>query len=344
MPPSSKRTHKTTSSRSGKRKKSRKKSRPAKSQRKRQNLINKIRWMIVIVLGMGVLIGIGYCLGSCRTDKEAKYAVSKESVSKARVKSVIKTPSPFTKKSKTGKTDIQLSVEKRKEDIFASVKLSHRKELPKLAIIIDDVHTMAQLHAITSLPFPVTPSIFPPYTRAPHTPRLATHVVHYMVHLPMESGNAKYDRQSKTLKTAFSREQMEARIRELRRLFPRAHYINNHTGSRFTADTDAMKMLYAAMRKEGFAFVDSLTTGASKVKQIARSYGDAYVARDVFIDNRQQIGYIHRQLKKAVKIAKKKGYAIAIGHPHRVTFEALQKAKPLLKEVEVVYIDELFRR
>lgn len=224
------------------------------------------------------------------------------------------------------------------------IALAYRGERPRLVIIIDDVHTQAQLKAIRTLPFHVTPSIFPPYTLAKHSNRLAEGLKHYMIHLPMESGSAQFNAQTKTLMRSFSRSQMRQRVKELRYLFPNAVYINNHTGSIFTSNYRAMKQLYDLLKAEGFVFVDSFTVGSSKVKKIAHEEGDAYVRRDIFIDNRQDIGYIHNQLKKAVKVAKKNGYAIAIGHPHKSTIKALKEAKPILKDVDVVYIDEIYRR
>ncbi len=261
---------------------------------------------------------------------------------KERTKTVAKQVSTQdTHKEKSKREERSVSV----TDTHTSpVELAYRNRKGRLAIIIDDIHTKAQLDTIKSLPFPVTPSIFPPYAQSSKTPRLATEVVHYMVHLPMESGKWKYDRQSKTLMRSFTASQMRQRIDELRRLFPRAYYINNHTGSKFTQDCHAMAILYNAMREDGFIFIDSLTTGRSCVRKIAHRYGDAYVSRDIFLDNKKEIGYIHTQLKKAVALAREHGFAIAIGHPHSVTFEALRRATWLQNEVEVVYIDALFRR
>ena len=224
------------------------------------------------------------------------------------------------------------------------VALAYRGKRPRLVIIIDDVHTRSQLEAIRTLPFHVTPSIFPPYTLAKHSNRLAEGLNHYMIHLPMESGSAQFNAQTKTLMRSFTKSQMRERVKELRRLFPNAVYINNHTGSTFTSNYRAMKELYDLLKAEGFVFVDSFTVGSSKVKKIAHEEGDAYVRRDIFIDNRQDIGYIHNQLKKAVKVAEKNGYAIAIGHPHKSTIKALKEAKPILKDVDVVYIDEIYKR
>jgi len=341
MAPSSKNSKRQTPKRTQSRQSGRsapKKNTARNKQQKRK--ITAVGKGIALIAGMLALVTIGYCLGSCWHKRPAKPVPKKAVVPKT--KKTVKQSENV--KPKEIKPPTQHKVDKTVISTQGhKVKLAYRDKKPKLVIIIDDVHTEAQLNAITTLGFPVTPSIFPPYTLSPHTARLATHTVHYMIHLPMESGNEKLNRQSKTLKTNFSKTQIDARIHELRKLFPRAHYINNHTGSRFTENTRAMQLLYDALRKEGFVFIDSRTTAKTVVKKIAHRYGDAYVARDVFIDNIQNASAIRTQLKKAVALAKKKGYAIAIGHPHKATLEALRDAKPLLKEVEVVYIDDIFR-
>ena len=163
-----------------------------------------------------------------------------------------------------------------------------------------------------------------------------------MIHLPMQSGSAKMNRMQGMLRITDSSRKMKARVQEIRRLFPHGKYINNHTGSVFTSNYSAMKRMYGYLREEGFVFVDSRTSGSTKVKKIAKAFGDRYIVRDVFIDNTQSIPTIRKQLAKAVKIAKRRGYAIAIGHPHKATFKALLGVKKLLKGVTPVYIDELY--
>ncbi len=214
---------------------------------------------------------------------------------------------------------------------------------PKLVIIIDDVSTRHQLNSIQATGLKITPSIFPPSERSMTSHRLAEGLEHYMIHLPMESGSTQFNKQTKTLITTFSKEEIEARVKELRALFSTARYINNHTGSVFTDNYAAMHTLYTALRKEGFVFVDSRTIASTKVPKITESFGDAYVARDVFIDNEHNLHYIHRQLHKAVKMAKQRGYAIAIGHPHKMTMKALSSASAIFNDVELVYIDELYQ-
>jgi uncharacterized protein len=223
------------------------------------------------------------------------------------------------------------------------VVLAHKGGKPKLVIILDDVSQQSQLNKIQATGLKLTPAIFPPSQRSKTSHQLAKGLKHYMIHLPMESGSAQFNSQTKTLITTFSEEQIKARVKEIRALFPSARFVNNHTGSVYTDDYHAMKTLYSLLRSEGFVFVDSRTIASTKVPQIANEFGDAYVARDVFIDNEHNVPYIHTQLQKAVDKAKKNGYAIAIGHPHKMTLKALSTAQNIFADVELVYIDELYQ-
>jgi len=337
--------NKTNRKRSGNKTSRKVSSRKRTAKKKKRTGMRRSTLVAAVFVAMLLLVGVGYCLGSCWHHETKSQSPHKQIAAKKMDRMKPKEPKPVKEKPKVG--EVVEKVRKHppavQKNRYKRSKLAYRGERPRLVIIIDDVHTKKQLRNIQKLPIPVTPSIFPPYSLDPNTPKLATQAVHYMIHLPMESGNAKFDRQSKTLKRGFDREQMRKRIHELRMLFPRAHYINNHTGSKFTRDARAMEMLYGVMKEEGFTFIDSRTTGGSKVGKIAHAYGDDYVARDIFLDNVKSVAAIHTQLKKAVRLAKKNGYAIAIGHPHPITMQALRTAKPLLNEVEVVYIDEIFR-
>ncbi len=97
------------------------------------------------------------------------------------------------------------------------------------------------------------------------------------------------------------------------------------------------------LKKEGFVFIDSRTTNKTVVPKVAKAYHRPYISRDVFLDNVQEPKAIIKQLKEAIDIAKKRGYAIAIGHPHPATLKALNEAKPLLKGVKAIYFDEFYR-
>jgi len=305
-----------------------------KRSRKKGKNTSTLKRDVLTVLGLFLLISLvsfAYFLGQGETNKNHP----------VKTKKVISHTSKVAKKTVPEKVYKKAVRKKVKEKTEITSIVSTQKA--KLVIIIDDVHTRAQLSAIHALKMKITPSIFPPYKLSPNSHRLAQGLKHYMIHLPMESGNKQFNKQYKTLKVSFSNKKIENRIKELRILFPKARYINNHTGSVFTSDYSSMNLAYKVMKENGFTFIDSRTVNTSKVREIAYSYGDVYVARDIFIDNEHRIPYIHKQLKKAVDIAKRKGYAIAIGHPHSSTMQALSSAKDILKDVELIYIDELYK-
>ncbi len=211
---------------------------------------------------------------------------------------------------------------------------------PKLVIIIDDVSFHTDIKRIKAIPYHITPSFFPPTKTHPNTPFYASKFTRYMVHLPMQAIHFPKP-EPKTLNVGDSYKKILNRIKEIKKEFPKAKYINNHTGSTFTADNESMKKLFKALKTEHLGFVDSKTTPNSKAIQANKNFHIPLYSRNIFLDNIEQTQYIRNQLKKAVLIAKKRGYAIAIGHPHAVTLETLKNAKDILKNVNVVYIDEL---
>ncbi len=224
-------------------------------------------------------------------------------------------------------------------------KVKRRFKKAILVIIIDDISSLRQIKKIKSLPFKVTPSIFPPSNMSETTPRLIKNLNgHYMIHLPLQSHSAKMNRFRKTLMIYDSKRKIQNRVKEIRRLFPKAIFINNHTGSTFTSNYHASKTLLKELIKYNFIFVDSKTTGKSKIKRVLKEFGKVYIGRDFFLDNTQSVSYILRQLKRAVKLAKKRGYAIVIGHPHPSTFQALREAKYILKDIQTLYIDEFYQK
>ena len=216
-----------------------------------------------------------------------------------------------------------------------------RSKRPRLVIIIDDVANPKQLKQIQAIPLKITPSIFPPSNRLKSTAEMAKSLKHYMIHFPMQAGNYPQGAMQNTITVRDSKAKMRARVKNLRKWFPTALYTNNHTGSVFTSDYRALHKMYGLLREEGFVFVDSRTSSRSKGKRVAKEYGDFYLYRDVFIDNVQKFEAIRKQLKIAVKKAKKRGYAIAIGHPHTMTLRTLKNSLDILVDVDVVYLDEL---
>ena len=211
---------------------------------------------------------------------------------------------------------------------------------PRLAIIIDDVSFPWQTRSIKEIPYKVTPSFFPPTKGHPETVRMSHEFPFAMIHLPMESKNYSSP-EPETLNIVDSSEVIEKRIKRIKEWFPQIIYYNNHTGGSYTADYNAMDRLVKVLKENGLIFVDSRTVGNSKAPEITKKYGMFLYSRDVFLDNSLDKNLIRIQLKEAVTKAKKFGYAIAIGHPHKNTLEVLRDSKDLLNGVEMVYLKDL---
>jgi polysaccharide deacetylase 2 family uncharacterized protein YibQ len=213
---------------------------------------------------------------------------------------------------------------------------------PRLAIIIDDVGSKRQVRAIKRLKLALTMSFLPPSPHRPNSPTLAAKERFYMVHLPMEA--ISYTKEEPfTLRTNDNQDKIFTRISKIKKLFPRVHYINNHTGSKFTADERSVNRLINVLNKLNISFIDSRTTAKTKVPKVMKNYGLKYVARDVFLDHHMDKAYVKKQIKLAIKTAKRHGTAIAIGHPHKNTLLALAESKKLLKEVDLVLINGLYK-
>ena len=213
-------------------------------------------------------------------------------------------------------------------------------DLPKLAIIMDDVGFSEQAQSIKKIPFAITPSIFPQNEHYPDTQQIAKMFKYYMVHFPMEAYDYKNIKEE-ALKTTDSLKIIEKRVQNIKQYFPSAIAINNHTGSKFTCDFDAMDRFFSVLTKYNIEFIDSRTASETKCLEAGKIYDRKVLQRDIFLDNIEDIEYIENQLKEAVEIAKRNGKAIAICHPKDLTFEVLMNSKDILKDVDLVYINEL---
>jgi len=211
---------------------------------------------------------------------------------------------------------------------------------PKLAIIMDDVSFAHDVRSIKALNMPITMSFLPPSSVHPDSAKLASREPLYMVHLPLEAMTFSAE-EPITLRVTDSKETIVKRVKEVKSLFPRAYFVNNHTGSRFTSNKRAVKDLIVALNNEGIGFLDSRTTAQTKVPEVMASLGKPYIARDLFLDHEANVAYIEGQIKKAVKKAKAHGYAIAICHPRKETLQALKNSKRVLQSVELVLVNKV---
>ena len=272
-----------------------------------------------------------------------EYEESPEEINKP-LKSVPEVPAKLENRSKKIAESPKKTEVNQKKIEHVAVKESVKNETvsgkPKLAIIIDDVSFAEEVRAIKKLDLTLTMSFLPPNNIHPDSAILASKESFYMVHLPMEAMNFNAS-EPITLKVGDSQEAISQRVDDVVKLFPRVKYINNHTGSKFTSNEVAMNRLVVALNAHKIEFIDSRTIAATKAPEVMRASGERYIGRDVFLDDSINVAYIKKQIQEAVRIAKLKGHAVAIGHPHANTLEALRESKALLSQVELVQINKI---
>lgn len=205
---------------------------------------------------------------------------------------------------------------------------------PRIVVVIDDVGLdRRRARETIKLPGPLTLS-FMAYAEDLNdqaaSARKAGHEL--MLHVPMEPGSTSINPGPNVLLSGMPKEELLKNVEWNLGQMDGYVGINNHMGSRFTADTESMKVVVATLKERGYLFLDSVTSGRSVAHETARDGGIPYAVRNVFLDHEDELAAIRRQLRHTEAIARKTGLAIAIGHPRDKTIEALRDWLPKLDE------------
>ncbi|MCT4626699.1 divergent polysaccharide deacetylase family protein [Halodesulfovibrio sp.] len=213
-----------------------------------------------------------------------------------------------------------------------------------LTIVIDDLgESISAAHSLAGLRYPVTFAIWP---RASYPKEIAAIAKaasrEVIIHQPMEPISADAKPGPGAVYVTMTPEEIRSTIRTNLKLVPGAVGLNNHMGSKFTQNRNAVRAVAQEAKKSGFFVLDSVTHAKSVFFDEAKRQGLVAFRRSVFIDNVKEVQSILHQLKKAERIALAKGTAIAIGHPYPATLLALQEwEKQRNKKVAVVTLSEL---
>ena len=205
---------------------------------------------------------------------------------------------------------------------------------PLVAIVLDDLGLdRARTADAIRLRGPLTMSFMTYASDLAEQTAAARRAGHELfLHVPMEAVDRHADPGPHGLFTTLSREEILERLRWGLGRFDGFVGINNHMGSKFTADAQGMTPVMEELRARGLVFLDSRTTPASAGIRLAVAYGVPHAARDVFLDDDQSPSAIAKQLTQVEQVARRDGSAIAIGHPHDSTIAALKTWLPLLVE------------
>lgn len=212
--------------------------------------------------------------------------------------------------------------------------------LPTISIIIDDLgYRLEEGRQVIQLPGPLA------YAVIPHTPfgRHLAEEVHaagkeVMVHVPMQSMEDSPS-SSGELMLDMTEAEFSSTLQAAFDAVPHAIGINNHQGSLLTRHPGHMAWLMQALEQRGgLFFVDSRTSRQSVAEQLAHEYQIPALRRDVFLDHQATDAFIRGQFDRLVDMAKRRGYAVAIGHPYPETIRVLKELLPQLPELGVQLI------
>ena len=186
-------------------------------------------------------------------------------------------------------------------------------ERGRLALVIDDAgYDLAALQPFLDLPMPLAVAVLPNLPNSAETARRVRGAgKELLLHLPMEPEGGE-DPGPGALLTGQPAEELERLLDAALASVPGAIGVNNHMGSKATADRAFMAGLLAALGRRGLFFVDSRTTSLTVAGTEAERLGVPYLARKVFLDAVD--GGIERSLEAAVDAAARAGSAVAIGH------------------------------
>jgi len=200
---------------------------------------------------------------------------------------------------------------------------------PRVAIILDDGGYGGPVtDAVLKLDPRLTLSILPGAPDAAETARRAGEA-HFevMLHLPMESPE-----DPGWISTSTPPEEMARLLVEALDRVPGAVGINNHMGSIFCTDEQALARFFDVVKTRKLFFIDSRTTHETKIPQAARQAGVGVGERKVFLDNDGDDGEIREQFDRLVQFALENGTAIGIGHFRPGTVDALGRLLPELEK------------
>lgn len=217
--------------------------------------------------------------------------------------------------------------------------------LPVIGVIIDDLgYSLGRGRRALNLPGPLAYSVLPHTPHGRHLANLAhRHHKEVLLHLPMEPEGSE-NMGPGGLQVDMDRQLFLSMVRANLRAIPHAIGVNNHMGSLLTASAPHMEWLMDEIRSQGgLFFVDSLTSHRSVAAHTASRSRVPNLQRDVFLDHRRDLAAIEGQFARLLRVARRQGGALAIGHPYPETLEVLEYWLPRLRElgVQLVAVSDL---
>jgi polysaccharide deacetylase 2 family uncharacterized protein YibQ len=203
-----------------------------------------------------------------------------------------------------------------------------RKTQKKVALVIDDMgNDLEFLQELINLGVPLTVAVLPEAPYASQTAQLAQEKgLEVIIHLPLEAlnGQVGYAGADGLIRASMSAEEIRAILEKDLSLLPQAVGLNNHMGSRATADRYLMEIILDFLKEKNLFFLDSKTTPRSIAYDLAIKKKIPALSRNVFLDADENHLQVKERLAELLHYALKNGQAVGIGHPFPETLEVLR--------------------
>jgi uncharacterized protein len=213
-----------------------------------------------------------------------------------------------------------------------------------LALVLDDVgYATEPLARLEGLAGPLALAVLPGSPHAKEAIALAGRKRwDLLVHLPMASeGGARPE--PGTIGPEMPDAEIVRRVGEAIDAVPGATGINNHQGSRATADRRVLRAVLGVVRERGLYFLDSRTSPASVAEEEARKLGVPFLARDRFLDadGSGSAKAVSEAFEGALREEARKGSCILVAHPRPETLDLLLRRTGREKGPRLVRVSEL---
>ena len=265
----------------------------------------------------------------------------------------IKSPLRKIKAIKKAIENYGYSTEHKKNEITVFIsnlpvmKLEFEKEVkkPLLAIVIDDCGgSKTKVRQFIETGLLLNFSILPMHRYSTFLANaLSDSGFEVLLHQPMQPHKQDaYALGKNALLPSMNEKEIKKILEENLKTVPTAKGANNHMGSLFTENYEKMKIVLKFLKKKNLYFLDSRTSSKSVAKKCAEEVKIPFAQNDIFIDNTSDVSQIKNQIEKGIRLAKKRGYAVIIGHATRKqTAQALYEMRNKLNECRLVKVSEL---
>lgn len=217
----------------------------------------------------------------------------------------------------------------------------------QMAIVIDDFgYSKEPIGAFAGIDRPLTFAVLPyhPFSNEAATRGLSSgHQV--ILHLPMEPLAHAEQSEKSTISVTMSDEEIQEMTQKAIKSIPGLIGVNNHQGSRATADKRVMKVVLGLLKANSLFFLDSRTNGQSVGAESARQMGVRTDENELFIDNSDDVSAVKAKLRTAEDMALKHGSVTVIGHARMNTATAVSEMISELESngIKLVFVSQIVK-